>query len=295
MYLPVKMNREVMGTIQINLISDMARIMRKELEEIGYKVNIPDDRELMMYYFTTCKRIVKAIPRTVHVANDLFVPESRRAGYDALIDKFVRGESVMQHMSKQIRGLKFQDKMLFDWGIHHFHLDTTIEADGFVKQHDEIVYAIVSDSDVYVIAVLDHEHWADKNLLEVVLANWPHLLESYRVAGKPVIDFDSNGVEKLREANVNTILTLSDGNGYMGRGMGITSAGTSSDAVLKTIRMQKELQKFEVDIKNKFFPKDNEHLLFGLSRTPEGIYLEEPHLGYVSKVFNFASLKRKLS
>lgn len=65
MYLPVKMNREVMGTIQINLISDMARIMRKELEEIGYKVNIPDDRELMMYYFTTCKRIVKAIPRTI--------------------------------------------------------------------------------------------------------------------------------------------------------------------------------------------------------------------------------------
>ena len=241
-------------------------------------------------FFTAVK-----VSTTVHVANDLFVPESRRAGYDALIDKFVRGESVMQHMSKQIRGLKFQDKMLFDWGIHHFHLDTTIEADGFVKQHDEIVYAIVSDSDVYVIAVLDHEHWADKNLLEVVLANWPHLLESYRVAGKPVIDFDSNGVEKLREANVNTILTLSDGNGYMGRGMGITSAGTSSDAVLKTIRMQKELQKFEVDIKNKFFPKDNEHLLFGLSRTPEGIYLEEPHLGYVSKVFNFASLKRKLS
>ena len=62
-----------------------------------------------------------------------------------------------------------------------------------------------------------------------------------------------------------------------------------------TKKMQKELQKFEVDIKNKFFPKDNEHLLFGLSRTPEGIYLEEPHLGYVSKVFNFASLKRKLS
>lgn len=295
MYLPVKMNREVMGTIQINLIPDMVRIMRRELEEIGYKVNIPDDRELMMYYFATCKRIVKAIPRTVHVANDLFVPESRRAGYDALIEKFEKGESVMQHMSKQIRGLKFQDKMLFDWGIHHFHLDTTIEADGFVKQHDEIVYAIVDNSDVYVIAIMKHEHWADKNLLEVVLVNWPHLLEPYRITGKPVMDFDSKGVEKLREANVNTILTLSDGRGYMGRGMGITSAGTSSDAVLEMIRMQKELSKIEVGIKKKFIPKDNDHLLFGLSRTPEGIFLEEPHIGYVNQIFNFASLKRKLS
>lgn len=284
-----------MGSIQINLIPDMVRIMRRELEEIGYKVNITDNRELMMCYFTTCKRIVKAVPRNVHEAEGLVVPPSRRAGYDALKAKFERGESVMQHMSKQIRGLKFQDKMLFDWGIHHFHLDTTIEADGFVRQHNEIVYAIVDDSDVYVIAVLDHEHWADKNLLEVVLANWSHLLEPYRITGKPVLDFDSKGVEKLREANVNTVLTLSDGFGYMGRGMGLTSVGTSSDAVLDTIRMQKDLTNIEIDVKNKFFPKDNEHLLFGLSRTPEGIFLEEPHIGYVSQIFNFASLKRKLS
>ena len=284
-----------MGSIHINLIPDMARIMRRELEEIGYKVNIPDDRELMMYYFTTYKRIVKAVPRNVHEAEGLVVPPSRRAGYDALKAKFERGESVMQHLSKQIRGLKFQDKMLFDWGVHHFHLDTTIEADGFVKQHDGIVYAIVDDRDVYVIAVWEHEHWADKNLLEVVLANWPHLLEPFRITGKPVLDFDSKGVEKLREANVNTVLTLSDGFGYMGRGMGITTAGTSSDAVLDTIRMQKDLTNIEIDVKNKFFPKDNEYLLFGLSRTPEGIFLEEPHIGYVSQIFNFASLKRKLS
>lgn len=284
-----------MGTIQINLISDMARIMRRELEEIGYKVNIPDDRELMMFYFTTCKRIVKAIPRTIHEAKGLFVPESRRAGYDALMGKFERGESVMQHMSKQIRGLKFQDKMLFDWGIHHFHLDTTIEADGFVRQHDEIVYAIVDDSDVYVIAVLDHEHWEDKYLLEVVLANWPYLLEPFRIPGKPVMDFDSKGVEKLREANVNTVLTLSDGFGYMGRGWGITSAGTSANAVLEMIQLQRDLQKIEVDIKKKIFPKDDEHLLFCLSRTPDGIFLEEPHTRYVNQIFNFASLKRKLS
>lgn len=34
-------------------MADMANIMRKELQEIGYKVNVPDNRELMMYYFTT--------------------------------------------------------------------------------------------------------------------------------------------------------------------------------------------------------------------------------------------------
>lgn len=284
-----------MGTIQIDLFSEMSRIMRRELEDVGYKVNIPDDRELMMYYFTMCMRIVKSTPRTVHEAAGFSVPEARREGYEALKKRFERGESVIAHMSKQIKGLKFQDKMLFDWGIHHFHLGTTLEEDGFFKQYDEIVYAIVDEHDVYMIAILGHEHWSDKKLLEIILANWPHLLDPYRVDGKPVVNFSSNEVQELRDANVNVMLTLSDDHGYMGRGIGMTSAGTSSNAMLDTIRIQKELRKIEEDIREKFIPKDGEHLLFSLSRTADGIFLEEPHIGFCQKMFEFCTLKKKIS
>lgn len=127
-----------MGTVEINLIADMANIMRQELAEIGYKVNVPDDRELMNYYFTTCNRIISARPQRVHKAAHIVVPASRQTGYDALKDKFEKGKNVMSHLCKQIKGLKFQDKMLFDWGIQHFHLGTTLEPDCFIKQYDEI-------------------------------------------------------------------------------------------------------------------------------------------------------------
>jgi hypothetical protein len=273
----------------------MADLMRDELQEIGYKVNIPDNRELMIYYFTTCDRIINKHPRNVHEAAGIVVPPSRQAGYDALKERFVKGESVMPFMSKQIKGLKFQDKMLFDWGIHHFHLHDVIEPDGFVKQKDELVYAIVEKDDVYFIDVLGHDHWSDRDLLEKVLANWPHLLDPFRVDGTPVVDFDTQAIGQLREANVNLILTLSDGHGYIGRGMGMTAAGTSANATITANRMASDLLKIEKQVRDKNTHEDGRALVFSLFRDKEEIYLTEKSTKKKCLVFKYPSLKMKLS
>lgn len=281
--------------IEIDLVADMANIMREELREINYKVNIPDDREAMIYYFTTCVRIVKAKPRKVHEANSIVVPESRKAGYDTLKARFVKGESVMPHLSKQIKGLKFQDKMLYDWGIHHFHLDDKVEEDGFVKQHNELVYAIVEEDDVYFIDVLEHDHWSDKDLLEKVLANWPHLLHPFRTNGTSEIDFDSKDIEQLRTINVNLILTLSDGHSYLGRGWGMTCAGTSTDATIKTTRMISSLHDIEKQVKEKYSSQNGKTFVYTLFREGRDIYLVEKTTGQKCLVFSFLSLKMKIS
>ncbi len=281
--------------IEIDLVADMANIMREEMREINYKVNIPDDREAMIYYFTTCVRIVKAKPRKVHEANSIVVPESRKAGYDALKARFMKGESVMPHLSKQINGLKFQDKMLYDWGIHHFHLDDKVEEDGFVKQHNELVYAIVEEDDVYFIDILEHNHWSDKDLLEKVLSNWPYLLKPYQIGEIPVEDFDSNDIEQLRKSNVNLVLTLSDGHGYMGRGMGMTGAGTSANASIQTIDMVNSLQKLEKQIIDNNTNLDGKTLIYTLERENGIIYLKETTTGQKWDVFQFQSLKMKIS
>lgn len=281
--------------VEIGLIEDMANLMRNELQEIGYKVNIPDNRELMIHYFTTCDRIVKKKPRKVHEAAGIVIPPSRQAGYDALKERFEKGESVMPHLSKQIKGLKFQDKMLFDWGIHHFHLGDTIEPDGFVKQHDELVYAIVEENDVYFIDILDHNHWSNINLLERVLANWPHLLDGFRTGGTPVVSFGSNEVDQLRGINVNPIVTLSDGNGYIGRGMGFTAAGTSANATILTNKMAGDLLQIEKQVMKENKPSTGKRFVFTLSRENEDIMLVEKTTGQKKVLFHFPSLKMKIS
>ena len=58
-------------SIEIDLVADMANIMRDEMRDINYKVNIPDDSEAMIYYFTTRLRLVKAKPRRVHEAKGM--------------------------------------------------------------------------------------------------------------------------------------------------------------------------------------------------------------------------------
>ena len=281
--------------IEIDLIKDMANIMRDEMREIGYKVNLPDDREAMIYYFTICARIVKTKPRTVHEAKNIVIPPARKAGYDALKNRFEKGESVMPYQSKKIKGLMFQDKMLFDWGIHHFHLHDVIEPDGFVKQRDELLYAIMEDNDVYFIDVKEHNHWSDKDLLEPVLANWPHLLKPYQISGTPVTDFNSKDIGQLREANVNLVLTLSDGHGYMGRGMGVTTAGTSANATIQMINMARCLKGLEKQVKEKNTNVSGQTPVFTLVRENGLIYLKETTTGQKWEVFKFPSLKTKIS
>lgn len=286
-----------MTTVNMNFRADMVRIMRNEMEELGLKTkNLVDEHDLMMYYFTVNKRLVSKRPRAVHEAKNLTVPPSRNDGNNLLKRKFQDGESLLPHLSKQIRGYKVPDKMLFDWDINHFHLGTALDTDGFVDTHDEIAYAIVTDSDVYIIAIMKHEHWDDISLLETVLENWPELLETFRVAGTPVVSFSQKDFSAFREHNINIMLTLSDGHGYLGRGMGISTAGTSVDAVLSANRMFRDLQEFEKWCRKQLASVPDGYVFnLSLLRIQDGIYISDPKMGILLQAFFFKSLKQKFA
>ena len=108
------------------------------------------------------------------------------------------------------------------------------------------------------------------------------------------MSFSSEHVEVLREFNVNTIVTLSDGHGYMGRGMGMTGAGTSADAVLTSNRMVRDLQQIEKDIRQQNVTKSGGIYKFSLFRTPDCIYLTESNSLRKYQLFNFKTLKSKI-
>lgn len=282
-----------MAIINMTLISDMVDIMRDELKEIGYKTSsITDGHELMVFYFTIQYRLVAKRPRRVHEAKGFTIPASRKAGYEWLKSKFEKGESVLPHLSKSIKGLKYQDKLLFDWSIHHFHLGTTVKDDGFVDQHDAIVFAIVEEDDVYMLQIEEHGNWSDKDKLEIVLNNWPHLLE--RIDGTPSDDFSSEQIGELRACNVNVVVTLSDGHGYIGRGMGYTANGGSAGASLAAKYMCNDIVKLEEQIAKCLTRMPNSTMYnIKLIRYPHEICAEDIALGIKVKVFGFDSLKEK--
>jgi hypothetical protein len=77
------------------------------------------------------------------------------------------------------------------------------------------LFAIVTLTDVYFIKIANHGNWSDKELLEIVDANWPELIDRYRIEGEPVRTFSSEEIGELRKAHVNTMIKLSSGRSYI--------------------------------------------------------------------------------
>ena len=93
-----------------------------------------------------------------------------------------------------------------------------------------------------------HNHWSDKELLNIAHANWPELTSDWDVSGRPEVDFSSPEIGKLRKAGINVIVKRSDGTSIIGE-YGITAAGTSAGSTLALVNIYNMLVKSYYAIK----------------------------------------------
>jgi hypothetical protein len=189
---------------------------------------------LIFDYFNFRERLISDYPRQVKIPRGFFCPPAHQEGLERLLDKVRRGESLFPHLSRQIDDPSFSDGMLFDWGIQHFHLGLTPDQKKprLIQGTKEVLYAIVSDDCFYALAIEDHNHWADKELLRIVRDNFGEIIDPYRANGIVSLSAIVNESDhnKFRKAGTNVITEL-DGEYYICPGGGITSANTSSRAV----------------------------------------------------------------
>lgn len=110
-----------------------------------------------------------------------------KAALDALLKRIESGEDLTPHLSRAIKtahdsgadrrqgklaGRKDRDLLIADWGIHHLHLSTTLEEDGFVKRTSDLLFAAFTPEDAYLINVYPHGSWALMDVLETLVRNW---------------------------------------------------------------------------------------------------------------------------
>lgn len=222
------------------LIGDYAAILRDDLRSRGFDSStISDDRKLIIAYFTLFSRMVESKKRTVHMPPTLNIDESVREGFELLKGKFQNGGNVNPHLSRLVTKLSKQDKMFFDWGINHFHLGTTMDSDGFISRTGPVAYTVVTPSDIYVVDVAPHGNWSDKQLLETIDRYWPELIQAYRVDGTFEVKFNKDEIKALRNANVNTVITLDNSHSYMSVGGGYATDGSWMPAVRSLLDLTK--------------------------------------------------------
>ena len=59
----------------------------------------------------------------------------------------VEGGNVTRFLSKSVDNLTSRDKLLWDFGMHHFHLNRVLEPSGnFVERSDYLLFAIIADA-----------------------------------------------------------------------------------------------------------------------------------------------------
>ena len=215
-------------TLDVDLVSDMQKMLSERLTKAGYQ-NV-DPNRVMYQYFNAQKRIVEPKPRTVHRSREFVCPkpyEQALANFEAKVE---RGDSLVPYLSDKLMDASYSDGMLNDWNIYHFHLTNRFKDNGWAKRSDYELFAYVTDTDLYLIQVYAHRdpllYWK-KEILRIVYENWPQLLEPFHLKDvhSLVEKFGDEQYKEVREAHLTTFVELDEdlvfamiGGGYMSDG-----------------------------------------------------------------------------
>lgn len=222
-----------------------------------------DIGELTIIYGNWCHRGVPIQRYRVHLsdalhANPLVKQREIAWALDRIIERLINGEAVTPFLSRSIRfgyvpptsgkkklsNRRDLDLLLNDWGIHHLHVSTDLDDDGFVKRSGPLLLAVFQRSDAYLIDLVQHGDWVREDIVRTFVRNWPDAGLMYRLNGVVGLreSMTPSDRKALREAGIAAPIDI-DGVIYMPRTF-LSSAGTSSEAFRSADRLLDDLEYF---------------------------------------------------
>jgi hypothetical protein len=229
-----------------NIISSLKEAIRNYLLQ-----NLPPDpsgelngkylADLLIVYGNWRARYIPQGPRVVHVAAELKGSQeyvTYKSQLDAIIKAIGSGSDLTPHLSRGIaaayepelsRARKLSrrgdlDLLTSDWGIHHLHLSTIMESDGFVERTGDLLFAAFMRYNAYLIAVYPHGSWTELDLLRVVAHNWPDVGVINPIIGLKLAGLISD--EERKQARNSGLAGVVEIDGKLFAPAGQTTAGT---------------------------------------------------------------------
>ncbi|MGO2279538.1 hypothetical protein [Psychrobacter sp. AOP7-D1-21] len=199
-------------------------------------------------YLNYLSKLISSKPRRVNKARNFEVNPENNDGFIELVKAFESGLDINPYLSKGILNAKTIDGMLDNFGVKHFHLGKKLK-DKFFKRTGEIALAIVTNDEVFFIVSKQHgkghgDIWYEKDVIEIVHEERPDLIEHCKVSMFEKLSnniSDTNDIKKLRNANLNTAITLDDGISYMPFNLGQSLAGFSVMFSVTMINVAKDI------------------------------------------------------
>lgn len=212
-------------------------------------------RDLLTTFFNSQGRLIPARIRDCHISAEMlaspkYITEHSGA-LKTVISMIETGSDLTPHLSKkagiahapsaedkQPGSRDDRDLLLGEWGVHHLHLAP--------KHADDLIFAMFTKTDAYLIGVYDHRSWGLTEVLKVVVRNWPAaglMLETHFVG----LDPERTDEERLqlRKAGINTFGVVVDGKVWVPSALGIAADGTSSRAGTRAMDFVWRLQPWQ--------------------------------------------------
>lgn len=266
------------SAVQADLFEDFADILRSELRKAGVSGISSDPHVVCRRFENYHRRRVSVQPREVHRAQPFHFPseseiseQELRSRIDTVAKKAEKGRDLNPHLSRKLSDISYNDGILNDWGIHHFHLGDKVESDGFIERTGELLYARVTDGHFYMIGVYGHDSFSDKDLIRVEHNNWPEVIEKFRLPEdiELLYSYDDDQIQQTRDAGVQVAVELDDGTVYMHPGGGYASTGEGIDDVLVANSLKKVFSQLESQLE-----KDAQDLIKDANKS--GFDIEPP-------------------
>lgn len=279
-------NKEINMYKKIDFQKEWCERVDVVLKRLGYRNISSDLLQKTIQLFAICERKIENTRRSVHVSKELQEKEDKRI--DLIVKKIIDGDDVNPYLSKTIEEIGFNDMLLNDWGIYHFHLGEKIDSSGFIERTKDVLFGIITDHDAYLIDIMPHDNWSEIGLLEIVYANWSKILEPREVKNFiPDWTITKNDeVFKARKACINYLIKLKNGKIFRPSNLGYTLSAYPQSVVIKAktyyrkLRIAQEIYDKEVEyivniLKNTYKYKKQEPFEFRAVFTEEAVGIIE--------------------
>ncbi|WP_318617634.1 hypothetical protein [Sporosarcina sp. YIM B06819] len=218
--------------VKMDFYRDWISHLRKILEQAGY-IPATNQEDVSTQYFNLLRRLIPVVPRKVLIAKEFQCPHELQSGLNIIKEKIEQGIDLRPHLSRLIADLTYDDDLLNDWDIHHLHLGTILEADGFVERDDLLLFVRFDEHNAYFINVMGHRSWTNQDMIRIIHRNWPESIERFRLKeaislNKSVTDKD---IKVFRKAHSVYFIEPEPGVIYAPPGMGLTTAGIGVEVV----------------------------------------------------------------
>lgn len=227
-------------TVAADFHEDIRAQLLAELDEADFVV--PSDvvggvEAVCEFYFNVRWKLLPTTKRNVHESHELR-GNTLRPGFAEVINvikaRSLAGHSLAAFLSKKLtREPDYDDPLLNEWGIYHFHLGSRVpQPDWYVARRGELLFAFAQPRDLYLLDIRDHHAFQDDGLVDVLHQNWPHVIEPYRAVGfarcrsEPKMSAATR--RKARKAGLSVVTEVSDGTLYVAPGGGYMCSGLSS-------------------------------------------------------------------